>query len=387
MKIKFEFIVLGVIAPCFVLSSAIAQTSLPATSITASSESKLSNILETNSKKFQFGMKSIQQKSDLNSANTLNTYIRLEFDKSLSKNLSLDFMGKLNLESGSSDSLFENNSYEPSSGLSLGRAELNYSLLKNINLTAGAMGLESYNNSLLLAKTSFNGMGQKFSFKSDNYEINLSALQAIPTTKNSSNRLDAVDEGNPSFFLENLNLKLGNELAQIEANISHYAFDNLSNSVAGASHYYGNSVDLDSFESGEFVYSYIGWTYGLRGKISLNSFAFSPYYEAVLNNSAPEDNKAYKAGVAFIKSVKDSEYELGFENFEIQSDAVVSFYASEAYRSNRAGSAINAKYTGLQSNINIEVNIAQFREIEINQLEDRDEEQVIFIGASKAYEL
>ncbi len=338
-------------------------------------------------KKLTFKMSTLKQDSDLYSANVFATSVNLAFSKQLDKNLSFNFNGGLYAESGSSDSLLDNSPYVPDNGISLKKAELNYNLNKNISLMAGSISLKEFNNQLMLRNTSFLGMAEKLNLIDGGLSLNLRALQSTPHNRNYSNRLDKVDEGNPNFFLENLNLKYESGRNNIDLNLSHYAYDNLSNSVAAKSMYMGNTVNLNSSNSGEFVYSYIGWSYGVSATANIYGLDLIPFYQKVINTSAPENNEARIAGLRSEYTFDGLKFSAHMESFETQADAYVSFYASHTHKANTAGQGLSLEVLSLRNGLELDIEYFQTREIENNQLDRRDEEEIVYVGVKREYEL
>ena len=292
----------------------------------------------------------LNQDSEVNKANQFRVQLGLELDKRITDQISFKLNTSLSLETGNSDSLYDNNEFKPDNSISLKRAEFVWNPSNQIQITAGALAMRDINHGLLVGHGTFMGAKESYSFKSNKIEGSISALQSIPKNTNYSNRLDEVNEENPSFYLESLTLKYGSDSNNIKSTTSHFAYANLSNSVAATSYYLGNSVNLSDRTNGEFLFSYIGYAQKLEAQLQVNSFSFNPYGEYIQNTAAPSNNEGKVIGLEVIYSQNDKEYTMDFSAFDSDADSSVAFYNSSLYRNNnKTGNVLKLSYEDLKS--------------------------------------
>jgi hypothetical protein len=331
----------------------------------------------------------LNQDSEVNKANQFRVQLGLELDKRITDQLSFKLNTSLSLETGNSDSLYDNNEFKPDNSISLKRAEFIWSPLAQVKITAGALAMKDSNHGLLVGHGTFMGAKESYSFTSDNLEGSISALQSIPKNTNYSNRLDEVNEENPSFFLESLNLKYGSAKNNIKSTTSHFAYANLSNSVAATSYYLGNSVNLSDRTNGEFLFSYIGYAQKLEAQFEVSSFSINPYGEYIQNTAAPSNNEGRVLGLEVVYSQNDQEYTIDFCGFDSDSDSSVAFYNSSLYRNNnKRGNILKLQYEDLRSQLLFEMILINSRLKNSIQLDDKNnEEQIIGLTLRKEYDI
>jgi hypothetical protein len=332
----------------------------------------------------------LSQESDLNKANIFRFQMGLTLDKQVLEQVKFKLNTSISLYTGNSDSLYDNNEFKSqSNSISLKRAEFVWSPLSGVKLKAGALAMRDTRHELLVGRGTFLGTKESFTYKSGGFKANLSAVQSIPKNANYSNRLDEVNEENPSFYLESIDLKYGNKQTFIRSTTSHYAYSNLSNSVAATSHYLGNSVNLMDRSNGDFLYSYIGYAQRLEGKVTVNSFSFSPYGEYVVNTAAPSNNEGKLVGIETIYTLNDKAYGVDLSTFNTDADSSVAFYNSSLYRgNNKLGNVIRLEYRDLKSDSKIEMILIDSRNKIDNELDSNNgEEQIISLTLRKEYDL
>lgn len=328
------------------------------------------------------------QTSKLNKANRFQIKIGAELSQKLNDTSRFDLEASINLEKGSSDSLFDNSEFKAENDISLKKAEFTWTPLSMIELKAGAISLKDMNHSLLLGGGAFVGAKETLQYQANNLAIKLSALQSTPNNRNYSNRLEEVEEGNPIFYAESLNIKLGTKNNSIQSTTSHFAFDNLSNSVASKSQFLGNSVDRIDDKNAEFKYSYIGWAQRLEGKITISDFSFSPFAEYIKNDAAEKNNTASLLGLKATYSYGDKDFSVTTKNFRSEADASVGYYNSLNYgHNNRVGSNFGVEYLNNKTGVEISASYTNLNEIEANQLEVEDEDHIYSLILRKSYDI
>lgn len=381
------------------LSTAIVLTSLSIVlnaSATDTSEIYLDydpkkSFLQNSTIKPIFESKYITLDSKANRGNLFIAGIRVDFVHAFSDGLNFKFDGGGSFEKGNSDSLFDNSSIEPRSQLNFRKAEFSYKPISELTFKAGAISTRDFNQPILLSRGAFLGLKQEYSKKLKNFQIDLAAIQAIPNNRNYSSRLDEVNEGNPEFYYEVGSLSYEKkDTFSIKGSLGHFAFDNLSNSVADYSRYIGNSVNVyDSNKNAEFIYSYQGWTQNLDLGVYLGAgFEMDLEFNSIENTAAPEKNKGEVYTYSLKKYYGDNKYTVGLTKFRTEADATVGFYQSRAFfYVNHEGESLNLQYENLRDGFEVKMFAAQMKEIEINQLEDRDEINSFVLVLRKTYEI
>jgi len=338
--------------------------------------------------KTYFSSEYVSQDSRQNSGTLFQVKMGMALSQEILSTLKFDLNASLNLQAGSSDSLFNNSEIAAKNGVSFNRAEFIWLPTKYTEVKAGALNLGDLNHDLLLGSGAFVGVKETIQLNAGDFNLRASAFQAIPNNRNFSNKLEEIDEENPSFFLESININLGREELSVSSTTSHFAFANLSNSVAGQSLYLGNTIDSLDANNGEFVYSYIGWAQRLQGQIQYNAWTFAPFAEYVINDSAPVKNTATLFGLKNTFSKIDRDYSFILETFRSEADASVGFYNNLDYgHNNRTGSSVRFQYHSQKEDIDINLNFTQLKEIDKNQLDSQDEDQIIGITLRKSYDV
>lgn len=313
-----------------------------------------------------------------NSANLFIVKVAMDFEHKILTNFHFYFDGGANFERGNSDSLFDNNLLRPESSLTFRRAEFVWSPVSKFQLIAGAvrMGDSEQNTDIMFGRGAFLGTKQVYLDGYNNYFWQLSALQAIPNSRNNSNRIDDVEQGNPQFFMEMLTAGYASNEDQLRVygSIGHFAFDRLNNSLADRSRYIGNSVFVYSgIDNAEFIYSYQGWFSELGLDIEIGNFRIAPELERVQNTAAPRSNQGYGAEIEFGHIMGDSELRLIVNEFRMEADATVGALQSRSFgHVNHEGRALRIEYEDLKEELILGLGVSQMREIELNQLTQRD---------------
>ena len=358
-----------------------------------------SKILDAKTDELTLKLKSqyLSQDSKISKTNRFQARLEVALTKEILPTLNFDFETAFNLESGQSDTLYRNaNEFEPDNNMVFRKGEfvwapLDYKGLKAF-AKAGALKLESdEGHDLLIGPNVFLGVSEHAEYSLGDFSARFAAYQTGPRNVNTSNRLDEVEEGDPRFFMESLTFVYGDdEEAEnyVKYNYSQFAFSNLSNSVAGASYLFGNSINLQDEESGEFAYSYIGSTMGLSGNLRISSFGLGGRVEALTNDSAPENNEGslYGAYISYYKG--DSRYSFGVESFRTEADATVAYYANSIYRrTNVEGQKISIDYENKLSELELGFDWVRAKDINDSYLTDDSSEDIVVFFIRKSYEI
>ncbi len=338
--------------------------------------------------KTNIGSSVISQNSLQNKANIMRLDMGVAVEQKLMQDIRFDFKAKAQLVKGSSDSLFNNNQLQSQSRLILGKAEIIWEPMNMIELKAGAISLGDFDYRMLLGRGSFLGAKESLNYQVGNFSSSMFAFQSVPTNRNYSNRLDEVDEGMPAFYMEGIKLGYEGDMIAVKASSAHFAFSNLSNSVAGASQYYGNTVNAIDNTNAEFVYSYIGWANTAQISLKLNHWSFGALGEYVINQAAPTENQATRIGPFALFYGKDSKYTMSVQQIRSEADASVAYYNTLTYGNNNTqGTHFMFKYENEKNQFDIEFTYRQVQEIRLNQLSELDSDEVVYLEFKKAYEI
>lgn len=324
----------------------------------------------------------------LNEARTFGLNSQLNFNQYINEKLKINLAGGLSLETGNSETVYGAGTFKPTNSLYLINAKAIYSPFKRVTLAAGAINQNYQKNPLFITSTPFIGAQEVFSYKISNWTIELDLLQSIPSNHTLSKRLGSVNEGSAKFYNEKIRVKGEGNVLSVNASIGHFAFDQLSSSVAYESRLLGNSVSGIGNINNKFKYSFIGWNgdFALDYKnlpgttISLNSAWH-------LNSKAPSNkNLGYKIGPSIAFESGNRIYKIELESFENQSDSAVAYYSSKNYgHVNRKGAAIGASVDDIQNQINYGLKGVDTKPIISSPFQSK--ERIISIFLRKNYEL
>lgn len=341
-----------------------------------------------NELELSLGSKYANLESKLNSAQLYQVQLGAESTLKITSTLKFKLDLALNLESGNSDSLYDNNPLEANNDFSLKEASFTYRPLSFLKLDAGAINLKKFKHELLFRNTAYLGAKETLMYKTKGFVAQLSALQAAPHNRNVSNRLDSVDEGNPAFYMESLMLGLKYKNLKLKSYTSSFAYDNLSNSVAAESLLLGNSAYRTDRDNAEFVYSYIGLAQTLEASLRFRKFKTMVRAEYLRNDSAPTNNIARLGAAEMTYVVNRYKIGIGYGIHEIEADANVAYYMSSALGSvNSQGQRSMISFEDTRNDLELELAIGSNRELVANQLEDRVSEDYFVVDIRKSYDI
>ncbi len=324
----------------------------------------------------------------MNEARTFGLSTSLDFKQAIYSNFEIDVRGGFSLETGSSETVYGAGSFKPTNTPYLGHAEMIYRPIEFATLKAGAINQSYHNNPLFITSTPFIGAQEVFEYKISNWTIQLDLIQSIPSNYTLSRRLGTVSEGSARFFNEKLRVKGEGNLVSINASVGHFAFDELSPSVAYESRLLGNSVSGIGSLNNKFKYSFVGW----NGDLNLDIMAISGTTISLnsafhLNSNAPDGkNLGYKIGPTVAYEFNNKIFKAGIETFRNESDSTVAYYASKSYgHVNREGNAINLNIEDLNNGLQYGAKAVQADPI-INTPYQSDE-RILSIFLRKSYEI
>lgn len=363
---------------------------LTSVSVQANSNIQMVNSsLDNSSMKASFKMSGANLGAQNNKAKLLNFQIGSQFDHKLNKNLKMNIDAVMSFAKGTSDTLHDNNQLEATSGLSLKEAKVAWTPFTNIKLQAGAINQRVINNKILVDQIAFLGARQSLKVNTLGLNFELSANQSSPSNKNLSNRLDKVEEGSPAFFVETLSIaKSVRGVGSFRSTTSHFAYDNLSNSIATASGDLGNTVSSLGGDNSSFDNSYIGWAQTVEGELVLNKkYSIIAKTQFVINTAASKgSNSARTFAFKATKHKGDSSYSVAIENFRTESDSSVAFYNAGKYgHNNKKGNLIAFSFEDKKEQLNYNVGLGFNKEIIENEYQES--ENLIFFSLGKSYDL
>lgn len=324
----------------------------------------------------------------LNEARTFGISTGIDFKQSIYSNFDLDINGGFSLETGSSETVYGVGTFKPTNSLYLGHAEIIYKPFAFTTLKAGAINQNYHNNPLFITSTPFIGAREIFEYKIANWTIQLDLLQSIPSNHSLSSRLGTVKEGSSRFFNEKIRVIGEGNLASVNASVGHFAFDQLSPSVAYESRLLGNTVSGFKDLNNKFKYSFVGWNGDLSVDIkAISGITISMDSAWHLNTNAPDGkNLGYKIGPGISWEINNRTFDVAIETFENQSDSTVAYYASKTYgHVNRKGNAIHFDVNDTSNGLSYGAKAVQADPIEVDPLQA--EERIISIFLRKSYEI
>ena len=338
-----------------------------------------------------FGLEGHQVSGKANEANVFGASGALDFTHQTSKTLQLQARGGFKLEEGTSETIFPDQagaSFQPKSSLFLDYAEVNYGPTTWLKIKAGAINQEYHQNSLFLTDTPFVGARETLNYGQGPYELNFHLLQSLPSNHTLSQRLGEVQQGSSRFYSETVELKINDANHQGHVSAGHFAYDQLSPSIAYNSRLLGNSVDGLGKENNQFLYNYMGWnttvSYLYKG---LGRHLIGGYGSYHINTSAPEGrNVGRKLGVRYGYLFSAGTLNLELEGFENQSDSTVAYYADKTYGFvNREGFGAKVSFDNIRDDYELEAKAIQTSPILESPLQE--EETIISISLRKTYDI
>jgi Tfp pilus assembly protein PilZ len=294
------------------------------------------------------------------------------------------------LQTGSHESVFSDE-FQPRQTFYLNEAIVDWSPFSQgqgfeFDFTLGAISQGRIKNPLLVTTTAFPGLKERMGYRAKNFFLSLEAQQSIANHHKQSNRIGNVDEGTPSFFHERATIGYeSKDFFLIEAHLGHFAFANLSSSVANESRFMGNSVNGIQ-ESSQFSFGFQGFESGV-------STTFYPVgiWQLSLNARHLFNEKAPDGKNQGLLLSTDSKFDLGegvfllneIMSFRNEADTSPGFYNSKTLGHNNKqgqGASLGLEFT--RSQLMIESTYIKAKTIEKSNFQSDSETIVISIGKS-----
>ena len=274
-----------------------------------------------------------------------NTRIFHPFSPILSTNLEIGFR----IQTGSVQNLFTDE-FRPKQSLLLSEARINWDPFEFFTLNVGAINQSHFGSPIFIDNHSFPALQEKFHFGLGSGNLELSAQQAIPTSRSFSTRAIGK-ESTP--FLSSASVKwLYEDPAAWEFSVrgTYFQFKNLTRGIAQDSRFYGNTVIGLGPEGAQFLNKYEGFEAGADISFKLNS-----KWQLFAGNSFLQNSKAVassKRGTYFFGGFTYNGSRMSvtpsFWAFNVESDSSPAFYTNKAFSHN------NRK--GLKAKISVHLN-------------------------------
>ena len=334
-----------------------------------------------------FGLGGLKADSEINTANSMGVGIDAHVLHNLSSSLQARISAGMNVQTGSSSSARDNNIYAPSNGNHLKEALIAYTPIELIELEAGVVNQSFLEAPMVVDKKGFIAAKQKFTYKVLDTRFSLLASQAIPNNRNLSQKINVNDEGDPRFFAETFRVEQELFVGKAKLDLTHYAYDNISNSVAYESILLGNTGSPIDKGNGKLANSYNGWNADLKYDFDFSNnmnLGFNANY--IINSAANENNTGFRAGAKLSYASGDSKYSVELENFSLDADASVAYYNSSRYgMANKAGNRIRIEYHNVTSALKVGAEAISNKVINENIYQS--DETVILFSLRKTYDL
>jgi hypothetical protein len=166
------------------------------------------------------------------------------------------------LEAGSSQAYYTTDN-QPQRQARLREASLDWSPWETVHLAVGALSQDDLEIPTLLAVQTFPGFRQSGQWEAGPFYFGAQAEQTVPTANLLTDGPSLRQGSLSAFFLERVLLGVRPaETVRLETHLSHFAFDNLPESVAYQSRFYGNTVRGAGASQSEFAYGFRGYEIG-----------------------------------------------------------------------------------------------------------------------------
>ncbi len=279
----------------------------------------------------------------------------------------------------------------PSGPAFLNHGFLNLDILDNgmFELQAGALSqYEVFGNNLFISKRSFPGIGESFTYQTDELKLNLMAQQVVPTTFTFST--DLVErESTPT--LNTVKGSLGYNLETLSFYFSggYFDYNDLPNSVADVSRLYGNKTD-GTGNNTVFAFDFRGWMTNFNTVYSPSkdtSFRFG--VDMLENLGAPKTFN--QSQIIQLSAHHRFNRDLGFDiivsDFFVESDAVPAFFTSRMIQTNRRGNGIEVGIQWLEKKVRLSAGYMVTDLINPDPALRQLESDIITINLETAYDL
>lgn len=337
--------------------------------------------------KAKVSIKGVSQSGEMNKATSQDLQGSVFGHHTFYPSLVLKFDVGAKLSTGSSDSVFDNNEYNKESGLLISEGAFEYALFPFASIEAGALKMDGDKAPLLYGGRATLGLRENVKFSSKNIDVEFSALQSTPSVKNTSDRIDSVEEGTPTFFSESVSVALKYDAFKLKSEAMHFAYDGLSNGVAIESLYNGNSVTGTRESGADFLYNYTGWNFLNEVQYENNYVVLGFSHNLLVNNGATSGkNKGELVKLSGTYKGQTTRQEISLESFKIESDASVAYYNNKKYgHNNRKGISLGYTFSDLSRNFEL---VADATQSNIIKESDTQAKETIFtLTLRKFYDL
>lgn len=339
--------------------------------------------------KVGIGLNSEKVTSDLNKTTSVGFLTNFDGEHTLLEGLILKADVSAILETGSAQSVYETNPYEPSSRLSLGEAFISYHPWSFLKLDGGAISGKIHENELFKGSSPFIGFNEKLSFAPANVVFSLSAFQGIPNNHNLAQRLGKVDEGEPRFFKETAAFEWHPEHFSIRTHFSHWAYSQLSTGVAFESRFLGNTISGLGKENSRFVSGFKGY----EGMFEFSTIVFKNYelgtsYLAHVNDNARDKSKdsghliapyitiLYGPGTTTARML----------SYRLEADSIPAYYGNSKFGgTNKKGNGIELEWKTLDESFLVHARYLKNEEIEPSSFQA--DEDLMMLELRRVYDI
>ncbi len=339
--------------------------------------------------KVGIGLSSEKITSDLNKTTTVGFVTNFKGEHTLLEGLILKADVSAILETGSTQSVYETNPYEPASRLSLKEALVNYRPWSFLSLDAGAISGRVHENELFKGDSPFIGFNERLSVAPGNVILAVTAFQGIPNNHNLAQRLGKVDEGEPRFFKETAEFEWHPEHFSLRSHFSHWAYSSLSTGVAYESRFLGNTISGLGKENSRFTTGFKGY----EGMFEFSTIVFKNYelgvsYLAHVNDNARDKSKdsgyllapyttiLYGPGTTTLKFLK----------FELEADSIPAYYSSTKFGgTNKKGSGIEIEWKTLDESFLVKARYIKNEEIVPSSFQA--DEDIMMVELRRVYDI
>jgi hypothetical protein len=296
--------------------------------------------------KLKTGLSNLESPYDKSTTFSSKVYINTEIN--LAQGITFNADAGLKFETGSATSSFDQRRYTPKSQISYDHAYLNMEVFDFLNIEAGALNNSELSNASRFTNfgTPFLGVREVLSAGNESISFDVRLTQALPYNDQLSERIGAVDEGSPKYYSEIANLTAVVFNTQFSLQAGHFAYQDLSSSVANEDRYFGNSVSGSTETNSSYLYNFKGWTYAAAIEKSFtNGLKISPAVEMVKNDEAytgTNTGLSYTLGLS--QNIENALVAATITTFENESDTAPAFYNGSDYKNNYKGNIYKVDY-------------------------------------------
>lgn len=324
--------------------------------------------------------------SNLNKSRVFGAKANLWGKEDLLDNLSLVANAGFVLETGNTETVFNNNPYEPANQFFLNEAYVEFEPFSFINLKAGALNQSKNRAPLLLGGSSFIGLEEAFSYSNSGFGIALKMGQYLPSNRQLSRKLGKVDDGEARFFQETIELTHEWDYSKTSLRAMHFAYSDLSTSVAAESRLLGNTVIGNGAENAKFLTSFQGFDFGLDMEGSLVGGITGIFSaELVTNSKATSNNQARRLTLGGGYQFRDHNLIFKATTHQQEKNSVVAFYGNKKFgHANRRGMRIDFEYENLGQNFDLGLGMGKNTVLEKSFFQD--DETIWSVSIGKNYQ-